>query len=63
VNMGLLATESATVSRGTLHIPSSVTVPMTTCDTPNLERTDAHGGATGPINSPNELHLVFFERF
>jgi len=26
--MGLLATESANVSRGTLHLPSSVTVPM-----------------------------------
>ena len=25
--------------------------------TPNLQRTDAHGGATGPINSANELHL------
>ena len=39
------------------------TCDLTTCDTSNLERTDAHGGATGPINSPNELHLVFFERF
>eukprot|EP00964_Phaeocystis_antarctica_P018906 scaffold10415_cov23-Phaeocystis_antarctica.AAC.1 len=29
-----------------------------TCYTPNLQRTDAHGGATGPIISPNELHLL-----
>eukprot|EP00964_Phaeocystis_antarctica_P004273 scaffold2326_cov41-Phaeocystis_antarctica.AAC.2 len=29
--------------------------------TPNLQRTDAHGGATGPINSANELHLLVGE--
>ena len=32
-----------------------------TCYTPNLERTDAHGCATGPINSANELHLLVGE--
>ena len=32
-----------------------------TCDTPNLQRTDASSGAIGPINSPNELHLLVGE--
>ena len=28
------------------------------CDTPNLQRKDAHGGTTGPIISPHALHLL-----
>eukprot|EP00964_Phaeocystis_antarctica_P134675 scaffold98942_cov57-Phaeocystis_antarctica.AAC.2 len=34
-----------------------------TCYTPNLERTDAHGAAAGSVNCPNELHLLMCIRW